>query len=76
MYPWFIQHVNSYWPRRHKWAIYFRQHLLIRDNQTKNYAEAGIKILKEIVFSHVKAYNVIEMVSFITDTMDLIILLA
>ena len=71
MYPRFIRHVNSYWPRRHKWAICFRQHLLIRGNQTNNYVEAGIKILKEIIFSHVKAYNVIEMVSFVTDTMEL-----
>ena len=39
--------------------IYFRPHLLIRGNQTNNYAEAGIKILKEIIFSYV---NVIEMV--------------
>lgn len=71
IYPQFIKHVNNYWPRRHKWAICFRQHLLIRGNQTNNYAETGIKILKEIVFSHVKAYNLIEMVSFVTDTMDL-----
>ena len=71
IYPQFIKHVNNYWPRRHKWAICFQQHLLIRGNQTNNYAEAGIKILKEIVFSRVKAYNLIEMVSFVTDTMDL-----
>ncbi len=49
MYPRFIQHVNNYWPRRHKWAICFRQDSLIRGNQTNNYAEAGIKILKEQV---------------------------
>ena len=30
MYPRFIQHVNSYWSRRHMWVICFRQHLLIR----------------------------------------------
>ena len=71
IYPRFLQHVNNYWPRRYKWAICFRQYLLIRGNQTNNYAEAGIKVLKEIVFSRVKAYNLIEMVCFVTDTMDL-----
>lgn len=37
---------------------------MIRGNNTNNYAEAGIKVLKEQVFSRIKAYNLIEMVSF------------
>ena len=48
-----------------------RQHLLVRGNHTNNYAEAGINIMKELIFSRVKAYNLIEMVSIVVDTMDL-----
>ena len=48
----------------------YREQLLVRGNQTNNYAESGIKIVKELVFSRVKAYNLIEMISFVVDTMD------
>ena len=43
---------------------------MIRGNNTNNYAEAGIQILKELVFGRVKAYNLIEMVSFVVDVME------
>ena len=43
----------------------------IRGNHTNNYAEAGIKILKELVFSRVKAYNLVQMFSFVTEVMDI-----
>ena len=43
----------------------------IGGNHTNNYAEAGIKILKELVFSRVKAYNLVQMFSFVTEVMDI-----
>ena len=45
-YPKFLQRVKDYWPRQQRWAICLRRHLIIRGNNTNNYAEAGIKILK------------------------------
>ena len=39
-------------------------------NNTNNYAEAGIRVLKEIIFGRVKAYNLIHMFKFITITME------
>ena len=50
-HPNFIQHVKSLWDKRHAWAHCYRTILPIRGNHTNNYAEAGIKILKELVFS-------------------------
>ena len=50
LYPKFLQHVKNYWSRRQKWCICFRDHLMVRGNHTNNYAEAGIKILKELKF--------------------------
>ena len=47
------------------------QHLLIRGNHTNNYSESGIKIFKELVFGRVKAYNLIEMVTYVIDTMEM-----
>lgn len=43
----------------------------VRGNQTNNYAEAGIRILKDLVFSRVKAYNLIQMFSFVTESLEL-----
>ena len=54
-YPKFISYVSGHWSRRKEWAICFRKHLLVRGNHTNNYAEAGMKILKELIFNRVKA---------------------
>ena len=46
-------------------------HIAIGVNfHTNNYAEAEINILKEPVFSRVKAYNLVQMFTFIYDIMD------
>ena len=41
---------------------------MTRGNYTNNYAEAGMRVLKEIVFRRVKAYNLIQ--TFISTTME------
>ena len=55
-YPSFLQHIRSLWEKK---AHCYRATLPILGNHTNNYAEAGIKILKELVFSRVKAYNLV-----------------
>ena len=44
---------------------------MTRGSNTNNVAEAGIRVLKEIVFGRVKAYNLIQMFHFITTTMEI-----
>ena len=56
-YPKYTQYVTGHWSRRKEWAICFRKHLLVRGNHTNKYSESGIRILKELIFSRVKAYN-------------------
>ena len=70
-YPNYLMHIESQWSRRREWAICYRTHLLTRGNQTNNYAEAGIRIVKELVFNRVKAYNIIQMFSFIIECFEL-----
>ena len=70
-YPNYLKHIESQWARRKEWAICYRIHLLTRGNQTNNYAEAGIRIVKELVFNRVKAYNITQMFSFITECFEL-----
>ena len=38
---------------------------------TNNYSEAGMKILKELIFSRVKAYNIIQMFHFVMDALEM-----
>ena len=43
---------------------------MICGNHTNNYAGAGIRIIKDQVFSRIKAYNLVEMFSFIRESME------
>ena len=67
-YPHFVEHLKSIWTKRYTWAHCYRKRLLIRGNHTNNYAEAGIKILKELVFSR---DNLVQMFTFVYDIMDM-----
>ena len=44
---------------------------MTRGNNTNNYAEASIHVLKEIVCGRVKAYNLIQMFDFVATTMEM-----
>lgn len=66
----FIAYVNLNWERRHDWATCFRNGSTMRGINTNNYAEAGICILKDIVFKRIKAYNLIQVFNFITVTFE------
>lgn len=70
-YPHFLQLLSALWEKRQSWAHCFRTDLPLRGNHTNNYAEAGMKILKELIFSRVKAYNIVQMFSFVTEVMDM-----
>ena len=70
-YKHFIEHVRSVWDKRHAWAHCYRVNLPTRGNHTNNYAEAGIRFLKEIIFSQVKAYNLVQMFSFVHEVMEI-----
>lgn len=60
-YPKYLTYVNTHWSRRKEWAVCYRKHLLVRDNHTNNYAEAGFRILKDLIFNRIKAYNIVQM---------------
>ena len=66
----FAMHMEKYWERRHEWAICFRDKAYMRGIDTNNYAESGIRILKDIVFKRIKAYNLIQLFEFLTITFE------
>lgn len=69
-YPNFKRHMESQWSRRCEWAICFRNNIMTRGNNTNNIAEAGIRIIKELIFGRIKAYNLIQMFQFVTDSLE------
>ena len=70
-YPHFLNNINAQWEKRTFWAHCYRKTVITRGNHTNNYAEAGIQILKDLVFARVKAYNLVQMFCFIVETMEL-----
>ena len=70
-YPQLIERLKGFWKRRSEWALSYRVTEITRGNNTNNYAEAGMRVLKEIVFGRVKAYNLVQMFEFITVTMEM-----
>ena len=69
-YPKLSKHLETFWSRRCEWTLSHRISTVTRGNNTNNYAEAGIRVLKELIFGRVKAYNLIQMFQFLTATMD------
>ena len=69
-YPKFLQHMQSLWGRRSDWAHCYHATAMIWGNHTNNYAEAGMCVLKELIFGRVKAYNLIQMFQFVTEIME------
>ena len=69
-YPQLRKHLEMFWKRKSEWALSHRIAAIIRGNNTNNYAEAGIRVLKELIFGRVKAYNLVQMFQFVTKTMD------
>ncbi|KAE8738726.1 hypothetical protein FOCC_FOCC015792 [Frankliniella occidentalis] len=50
---------------KEEWVKMFRADVINRGHDTNNYAEACIRVLKDIILSRTKAYNVTAMVDFI-----------
>ena len=67
-YPNFIKHIQDYWAPRTEWAVCFRNGETMRGINTNNYAESGIRILKDVVFRRIKAYNLVQLFEFLTVT--------
>ena len=39
---------------------------MVLGNHTNNYAEAGMRIIKELLFNRIKAYNLVQLFFFVT----------
>ena len=70
-YPHLLKYFEGLWSRKSEWVLALRKHLMLRGNNTKNISEAGIRILKEIIFQRVQAFNIVQIFDFITITLEM-----
>lgn len=61
----YLRYLNSYWQRKHMWALAYRNTYDTQGHNTNNFSEAVMRILKDKIFCRVKAFNLSQMVDFI-----------
>ena len=66
-----LLNMQQHWERRREWAICYRDSICTRGINTNNYAEAGIRILKDIVFQRIRAYDLVQVFEFIAVTFEM-----
>ncbi|PKY55713.1 hypothetical protein RhiirA4_475356 [Rhizophagus irregularis] len=69
-YPQLQKHLDLLWERRQFWALSFCSVLPIRGNNTNNYIERSFRILKDIIFARIQAFNSVQVFHFVTENMD------
>lgn len=60
----FVKRFDVNYKRRDQWVRLYRLSVLYRNNETNNYAEASIRIIKDIILNRTKAYNAVALVDF------------
>ncbi|XP_022109708.1 uncharacterized protein LOC110989545 [Acanthaster planci] len=56
--------------RRTEWALCYRNALPLCGNNTSNYCESAMRILKDKIFHRAKTYTVVQLVDFLLTRMD------
>ena len=65
-YPTFVAYLKLKYDRRAEMGLCFRKSLMVRGNNTNNYCEAAMKVLKDCVLQRTKAYNILQLADFIS----------
>lgn len=60
-----VTHLRRLYQRRTEWGHCFRVNLPVRGNNTNNYCEAAMRVMKDKIFYRTKAFNVVQLVDFL-----------
>ena len=63
-------HLADLYDRRSEWALCCRSDLPVRNNNTNNYCEAAMRVMKDSVLHRSKAFNVQQLLAFIITRLD------
>lgn len=61
-----INHLKSLKLRLSEWALSYRKDYLTRGNNTNNYVEASLRIVKDKVLNRTKAFSIVQLFDFLT----------
>ncbi|XP_058628486.1 uncharacterized protein LOC131538589 isoform X2 [Onychostoma macrolepis] len=63
-------HLTAVFAQRKDWAICLRTGLPTRGNDTNNFVESAMRVLKDSIFHRLKAYNITQLVDFICTRLE------
>ncbi|KAM7294546.1 hypothetical protein ISCGN_024052 [Ixodes scapularis] len=58
----FVARVEAFLGRREEWVLLFRANITTRGHNTNNFAEATIRVLKDMVLNRTEAFNAVALV--------------
>jgi len=60
----FVKRLHGNLERQQEWVAQHRSNLITRSHDTNNFAEASIRIMKDILLHRTKAFNIVALVEF------------
>jgi len=60
----FVKRTEDFLLRQKEWVLFHRRGIITRNNNTNNYSEATMRVLKDIVLERTKAFNCVALVDF------------
>jgi hypothetical protein len=67
----FYDYIKNALERKEQWALCFTKGLLTRGNNTDNFTESMIFVFKCVILKRIRAYNLLELVKFITEDLEM-----
>jgi len=65
-----LKHLQCLYDRCSEWALCWRSDLPVRSNQTNNYCESAMRVMKDKVLQRTKAFNVLQLIDFVLTRLD------
>ncbi|KAI4822402.1 hypothetical protein KUCAC02_007953, partial [Chaenocephalus aceratus] len=66
----FLRHLDRLYARRECWALRYRGSFLTRGNNTNNFAEAAMRVLKDNILQRTKAFNLPQLFDLLTSRLE------
>ncbi|KAK1887062.1 Transposase, partial [Dissostichus eleginoides] len=66
----FLRHLDRLYARRERWALSYRGSFLTRGNNTNNFAEAAMRVLKDKILQRTKAFNLPQLFDLLTSRLE------
>lgn len=70
LYPQFVAYLEQQWEQRADWIVCFRAGLPTRGHNTNNFAEATIRIVKDIILCRQRSFNMVAFIEYFVDAFE------